>query len=663
MDKFKKHHSDRSFSLDLEDFDVEHFNSLLSFLGEDDKCRYVDVVHDNAGRFQSPAEPLEWRMIAQERKVHCLTTGLAMSVCCADMMTAKVGPDAKPFVVQPLMEDSPVTTEFLTTMSGQLQNVQHVIDDVTTQIARLQQQINNKLGHVGTVVTMPTLDDGGSRRIDLPMDLDNITMQHAQGAGTRVLEPIAEPTPEPEDEISIKDKGLLYINGLSKGTCLLLFWLKFRKNKLCPLRLELPAVEAKEKKRTEADQEAIDELVHQFERCDVSTNGFVSAHELVALAFAHGEQLQLASRVQRISKQSLPAQQATRALLVKKVEQACAGWGCRLTDKGLHLLNQGLARLWPRVDEERVLEDAKARIAQLRHFHREAAMSSSSFTELCARFPEVFLDYSVKALWEDDGLLAVHKPWGMRAYVARKEGEQVFFRGCGKVLDSRSPTIKSGSWCRAWPEELTAHDLLRQICEGSRPRMCNRLDFATSGLMLVGKSREAAGKASRLFQQRRVLGHPPASWEKGVVLNYRIMDTSGFARKALDPKMEDTAGRNTENAETSVRVLKRGLWPPSPWQASFGGCGEGSPEEVTREPLPASLVEVSPKTGRRHQIRVHLAAAGHPVLGDDSYAGQPWGLRGGCHRMFLHSWKLELPWKDSVLSVEDPCDWRDGQLV
>jgi len=190
-----------------------------------------------------------------------------MSVCCADMMTAKVGPDAKPFVVQPLMEDSPVTTEFLTTMSGQLQNVQHVIDDVTTQIARLQQQINNKLGQVGTVVTMPTLDDGGSRRIEIPMDLDNITMQKEQGkGGTRVLEPIAEPTPEPEDEKG-PDASLTPEEGL----------------------------EVKEIKRTEADQEAIDELVHQFERCDVSTNGFVSGHELVALAFAHGEQLQLGS--------------------------------------------------------------------------------------------------------------------------------------------------------------------------------------------------------------------------------------------------------------------------------------------------------------------------------------------------------------------------------
>jgi 23S rRNA pseudouridine955/2504/2580 synthase len=61
----------------------------------------------------------------------------------------------------------------------------------------------------------------------------------------------------------------------------------------------------------------------------------------------------------------------------------------------------------------------------------------------------------------------------------------------------------------------------------------------------------------------------------------------------------------------------------------------------------ASLLAVTIETGRTHQIRRHLEAAGHPVLGDRRYgdfptnraARQRWGLR----RMFLHAWKLELP--------------------
>lgn len=44
--------------------------------------------------------------------------------------------------------------------------------------------------------------------------------------------------------------------------------------------------------------------------------------------------------------------------------------------------------------------------------------------------------------------------------------------------------------------------------------------------------------------------------------------------------------------------------------------------------------------GHRHQIRVHLASCGHPILGDDAYHGQPWGIRGTCHRT-LGSWNGE----------------------
>lgn len=47
-----------------------------------------------------------------------------------------------------------------------------------------------------------------------------------------------------------------------------------------------------------------------------------------------------------------------------------------------------------------------------------------------------------------------------------------------------------------------------------------------------------------------------------------------------------------------------------------------------------------PCAGHRHQIRVHLASCGHPILGDDAYHGQPWGIRGTCHRT-LGRWNGE----------------------
>jgi 23S rRNA pseudouridine955/2504/2580 synthase len=65
-----------------------------------------------------------------------------------------------------------------------------------------------------------------------------------------------------------------------------------------------------------------------------------------------------------------------------------------------------------------------------------------------------------------------------------------------------------------------------------------------------------------------------------------------------------------------------------------------------QEQLPGfSLLEVTIKTGRTHQIRVHLASAGHPIAGDDKYGDFELnkGLqREGLKRMFLHAWRLQF---------------------
>jgi 23S rRNA pseudouridine955/2504/2580 synthase len=87
---------------------------------------------------------------------------------------------------------------------------------------------------------------------------------------------------------------------------------------------------------------------------------------------------------------------------------------------------------------------------------------------------------------------------------------------------------------------------------------------------------------------------------------------------------------------TIVKVAQRISLPLPPGE----GRGEGSPVDHQ-----ASLLEVTIKTGRTHQIRVHLAANGHPILGDDKYgdfelnkALQKHGLK----RMFLHAWQLQF---------------------
>ncbi|CAJ1430330.1 unnamed protein product [Effrenium voratum] len=147
---------------------------------------------------------------------------------------------------------------------------------------------------------------------------------------------------------------------------------------------------------------------------------------------------------------------------------------------------------------------------------------------------------------------------------------------------------------------------------------------------------------SQLFEKRRVqkfylalvLGHPP--WKSEVHLTDRLCDGEGFARRLA---AEEETG---EEAETFAELLKVGLWPKGP---------------CSRAPLPVALVRLRLMTGRRHQIRLHLSGAGFPVLGDDTYGGNPWGDRAGSYRMFLHSHRLVL--EEEKICIEAPCGFAD----
>ncbi len=123
-------------------------------------------------------------------------------------------------------------------------------------------------------------------------------------------------------------------------------------------------------------------------------------------------------------------------------------------------------------------------------------------------------------------------------------------------------------------------------------RIVNRLDSETSGLVIVAKSSEMAGKLGVLFEKRQVkkeylavvLGVPKP--QKGTI----SIKLGTVHRRSLHLRKPDPEG---ETAVTHYEVLKQG------------------PE--------AALVQVKPETGRKHQIRAHFSFTGHPVLGDKIY--------------------------------------------
>jgi tRNA pseudouridine32 synthase/23S rRNA pseudouridine746 synthase len=160
-----------------------------------------------------------------------------------------------------------------------------------------------------------------------------------------------------------------------------------------------------------------------------------------------------------------------------------------------------------------------------------------------------------------------------------------------------------------------------QDCAFSRvgavhPGACvvHRLDMATSGLLLLARTPAAQRALSRAFEQRQVLKRYVA---------------------VVDGLLDPPAGE--------IRLPIGAHWPDRPRRRVDPETGQAA---LTRYRVLAaeaghSLVELEPVTGRTHQLRVHLQAIGHPILGDALYAPPP--VQAAAPRLMLHASVLAFP--------------------
>jgi 23S rRNA pseudouridine955/2504/2580 synthase len=181
---------------------------------------------------------------------------------------------------------------------------------------------------------------------------------------------------------------------------------------------------------------------------------------------------------------------------------------------------------------------------------------------------------------------------------------------------------------REFPVLMEDEALLRRARPASlNLELVHRLDRETSGVLLVAKKRSALKHLQDQFRDR----------ETGKTYLALVLGLWPSNKKVIDaPLHKYIVEKGDGEGERRVKVV--GKDDPN-------GMRSITLVRVARTVGPYSLLEVTIKTGRTHQIRVHLASQGHPIAGDDKYGDfehnkqlQKLGLK----RMFLHAWQLKF---------------------
>ena len=182
-------------------------------------------------------------------------------------------------------------------------------------------------------------------------------------------------------------------------------------------------------------------------------------------------------------------------------------------------------------------------------------------------------------LYEDDDLVVVNKPPGLVVHPA--------------------PGHRRGTLLNALVHHCPD---LAAVGDLNRPGLVHRLDKDTSGVLAAAKTGQAHAALVRQFQAREV---------KKV---YLALVWGRFARE--QGEIDQEVGRHPSARQKMSVHARRGKPALTYWQV------------LAEYPGPVTLLELFPKTGRTHQLRVHLAALGHPVVGDATYGGGAARLKG-----------------------------------
>lgn len=242
----------------------------------------------------------------------------------------------------------------------------------------------------------------------------------------------------------------------------------------------------------------------------------------------------------------------------------------------------------------------------------------------------------IPVIYEDDDILILNKPAGVLSQKAKKEDVSLNEWMIGYLLEKKEVSEEGLSWFR--------------------PSVCNRLDRNTSGLLLCGKSLRGSRYLSEILRDRSLhkyyLAYVQGKIKDPITLN-------GYLKKAEEKNISEIISEEEyqQKIMTEAMVAETGYR-----QKSLGGksgrktlakdkTGRGYQKiETIIKPLSyfkemnCTKLEILLITGKSHQIRAHLAAVGHPVIGDIKYGWKPksradveWKYQ------LLHAHRMEFP--------------------
>ncbi len=230
--------------------------------------------------------------------------------------------------------------------------------------------------------------------------------------------------------------------------------------------------------------------------------------------------------------------------------------------------------------------------------------------------PEKNIKFEI--IFENAEFLIINKPAGISVHLCENETTGTLVNG----LLARFPKI-----------EKIGEDQLR-------PGVVHRLDKETSGLLIIPKTQTAFQYFKTLFKNRQIQ-KTYLAWAWGILKN-KTGEIKDFTGKSSQNPTKQAVSHNPEKLINPKKALTY--------------------YKVIRELKDRSLIELELKTGRKHQLRLHLHSIGHPILGDKKYfnktirkANQPF------NRHLLHAGKIEFEYSNGekfCFEVAPPKDFK-----